>query len=88
MRVSGHVFGEDNYGYRLLKTREELEDAFIKLYNEEVRCAIIAGASGFIYTQVSDIEDETNGVLTYDRQIKKLDAKKIKPLMDELSKLI
>ena len=88
MRVAGHVFGEDNYGYRLLKTSEELEDAFIKLYNEEVRAAIIAGASGFIYTQVSDIEDETNGVLTYDRQIKKLDAEKIKPLMDELSKLI
>ena len=88
MRVSGHVFGEDNYGYKLFKTRDELQDAFIKLYDEEVRAAILAGASGFIYTQVSDIEDETNGVLTYDRQVKKLDAEKIKPLMDELSRLI
>ena len=88
MRVSGHLFGDDNYGYKLFSSLEDFEGAFIKLYDGEVRRAILSGASGFIYTQVSDIEDETNGVLTYDRQVKKLDAEKIRPLMNELSSLI
>lgn len=87
-RIPGHLFGEDNYGYRLFKTREEFEEAFIHLYDKEVREAIQNGASGFIYTQVSDIEDETNGVMTYDRQVKKLDAKKILPLMKDLSSIV
>ena len=87
-RVPGHLFGEDNYGYRLLESKEAFTEAFLKLYDTEVRAAILNGASAFIYTQVSDIEDETNGVLTYDRQVKKLDAEKVLPLMKELKALI
>jgi hypothetical protein len=67
---------------------EKFEDAFIKLYDTEVRAAILSGASAFVYTQLSDIEDETNGVLTYDRQVKKLNPEKILPLMRELASLI
>lgn len=88
LRVPGHLFGKDNYGYKLFETREAFEDAFLRLYDEEVRAAIINGASGFIYTQVSDVEDETNGVMTYDRQVKKLDAARVLPLMKELATLI
>ncbi|MBQ7356571.1 MAG: glycoside hydrolase family 2 [Clostridia bacterium] len=88
LRISGHLFGDDNYGYKLFKTKEELQEAFIRLYDKEVRLAIQRGATAFIYTQVSDIEDETNGVLTYDRQIKKLDPEKVAPLMKELSEII
>jgi hypothetical protein len=88
LRVEGHLFGEDNYGYRLFDSMEKFEDAFIKLYDTEVRAAILSGASAFVYTQLSDIEDETNGVLTYDRQVKKLNPEKILPLMRELASLI
>jgi hypothetical protein len=88
LRVKGHLFGEDNYGYKLFETRESFEEAFLALYDGEVRRAILAGASGFIYTQVSDIEDETNGVITYDRQVKKLNPERTRPLMKELESLI
>ncbi len=83
-RVEGHLFGENNYGYALFKTREEFEAAFRRLYGEEIKPLISKGISALVYTQVSDVEDETNGILTYDREILKVDAKKTKELMDEL----
>ncbi|WP_297034910.1 hypothetical protein [uncultured Enorma sp.] len=33
------------------------------------------GLAGYVYTQISDVEDEVNGILTYDRRINKLDVK-------------
>jgi hypothetical protein len=33
------------------------------------------GLCGFIYTQVSDVEDEVNGILTYDRKVVKIRTK-------------
>ena len=83
-RVEGHLFGKENYGYSIYKTREEFEDAFVKLYSCEVAEAIDRGASAFVYTQVSDVEDETNGILTYDRKICKLSAERIRPIMESL----
>ena len=83
-RVEGHLFGEGNYGYRLFKTRGEFEDAFVKLYSEEIAPLVPLGISALVYTQVSDIEDETNGVMTYDRRVLKLNPERIKPIMDTL----
>jgi len=87
-RVEGHLFGEDNYGYRNMKTREELEDCFVRLYEDEIEPLIPLGISALIYTQLSDVEDETNGILTYDRRVRKLDAGRIRPLMERLNKLV
>ena len=83
-RVDGHLFGKENYGYSLYETREKFEDAFIKLYNDEVKPLISKGICALVYTQVSDVEDETNGILTYDRYVEKLDKNKINKLMQEL----
>ena len=83
-RVKGHLFGDGNYGYRLFKTNEEFEEAFIKLYSEEISPLIPLGISALVYTQVSDIEDETNGIMTYDRRVLKLTPAKIKPIMDKM----
>ena len=87
-RVGGHLFGEKNYGYSIFESQGELEEALIRLYECEVGEAIRMGASGFIYTELSDIEDETNGFLTYDRRRKKLDPSKIKPVMDKLKEMV
>ena len=84
-RIDGHVFNSDNeYGYKSFKTKEELEEAFVALYKNEIIPAISMGLCGSVYTQVSDVEDETNGLLTYDRRICKVDAERIKALSDEL----
>ena len=87
-RVSGHLFGKRNYGYKLFDSEADFESAFIRLYSEELLPLIKKGVSGLIYTQVSDVEDETNGLVTYDRRHVKLDAEKIRPTMEMLSKEI
>lgn len=85
--VQGHTFGDGVYGYRVFKEREDFENAVLKLYDTEVRALIENGASGFVYTQVSDVEDEINGFITYDRQVLKVDAEKLKKLNDELKNI-
>ena len=82
--VSTHTFGEKVYGYRVMAERSEFEDAVYKLYDTEVRELVEKGASAFVYTQVSDVEDEINGFITYDRQVVKVDCERLKKLNNEL----
>ena len=83
-RKDGHLFGSANYGYSLYKTKEEFESAVIKLYREEIFPLAEKGISALVYTQISDIEDETNGFISYDRKFLKLDAEKFSRVMREL----
>ena len=72
-RPEEHLFNPDKaYGYRFFKTQAEYQAAVEKLYRNEILPAIKKGLCAAIYTQLSDVEDETNGVLSYDRQIEKL----------------
>ena len=85
-KIEGHAFNLDKtYGYSTCKTVTEFEDAFIKLYREEIIPAIGRGLCATVYTQVSDVEDETNGLLTYDRRQCKLDEKAMINLKNELN---
>ena len=52
--------------------------------NNDIIANIPKGLSAFIYTELSDVEDELNGFLTYDRQIKKLPFDKIKEINDKV----
>lgn len=72
-RSEGHLFGDKNYCYKLFKSSAELEDAIIALYESEVLPLVKKGVSALVYTQLSDIEDETNGFMTYDRRVVKVD---------------
>ncbi len=83
-RVDGHLFGSNNYGYRLFQSAEEYENAIIKLYSEEVIPLLDKGVCALVYTQLTDVEDETNGFITYDRRVVKVDADKIHALMTKL----
>ena len=83
-RVEGHLFSEKNYGYRLFSEREKFEEAFFDLYRNEVAPLVKEGASAFVYTQLSDVEDETNGLVSYDREIVKVDKEKCKLIMKEI----
>lgn len=72
-RVPGHVASEDEFGYRRFAERAGFERAFLDLQDEQVRPAIACGLAGFVYTQLADVEQETNGLLSYDRRVTKLD---------------
>lgn len=45
----------------------------LALYRQRIEPAIPKGLCGAIYTQLSDVEDEINGLLTYDRKVLKAD---------------
>ena len=69
-KVEGHSFNPDKtYGYRLFREREAWHQAVKKLYDEQIYPNIDKGLCAAVYTQLSDVEDETNGMLTYDRKI-------------------
>ncbi len=72
--VSGHHFSKYNtYGYGGAKDEQGLTDMIIEMYEKMIIPAIPDGACGCVYTQLSDVEDEVNGLYTYDRKVCKVD---------------
>ena len=87
--IPEHSFNPDKvYGYRMYKSREALGEAVRKLYRDQVIPLIGKGLCGAIYTQVSDVEDETNGVFTFDRKVQKILPEDLDGIMDEISSLL
>jgi len=64
-----------NWGYRSYKTREGLTEAYVSLI-DNLRSLIGDGLSAAVYTQTTDVEIECNGLMTYDRAMIKMNAKK------------
>lgn len=71
--VEQHIFNpQKSYGYKSCKTSEDFCRDLEMLYTEKVIPAAQKGLCAAIYTQVSDVEDEINGLLTYDRKVCKV----------------
>ena len=84
-QVPEHSFNPDKvYGYRMYKSREELAEGVKKLYLQQVVPLISKGLSAAVYTQVSDVEDETNGIFTYDRKVQKILPEEFLPVSQKL----
>lgn len=74
-KLNDHCFNSDKtYGYKKCKNEAALLGDLAKLYNNEILPLINKGLCAAIYTQLSDVEDETNGFLTYDREVQKIKA--------------
>ncbi len=71
---------EDGFGYRKYESKEQLAAALTKLYEKRVAPLVKKGLSGAIYTQLSDVETEINGLITYDRTTEKVDRELMKKL--------
>ena len=88
-KAEGHIFNPDkSYGYGGCETLEALNAAVVKLYMDEIVPCIEKGLCAAIYTQVSDVEDEINGLLTYDRKLCKLEAEQMLPVAAALQKAL
>ncbi|NBE80088.1 glycoside hydrolase family 2 protein [Micromonospora rubida] len=72
LRLDGHAFGPAEFGYKRFRTDAELAGAFTRLHDEQIVPAIPAGLAATVYTQLSDVEDELNGLFSYDRRVLKL----------------
>ena len=76
------------YGYRFFEKQEDFENALIQLYEDEIVPAVGTGLCGAVYTQVSDVEDETNGLLSYDRKVCKVAAAPMQRIAQALTEAI
>ena len=82
--VAGHCFGSKNFGYRAFRSPEALGEALTKLYESQIIPAKKKGLAASVYTQLSDVEDEVNGFVTYDRKCVKLPKQLVRELSYQL----
>ena len=81
----GHSYNpEKSYGYGTCKTPGELTQRIRKIYEQHVIPAISKGLCASIYTQVSDVEEEINGLMTYDRKVVKPDEAVMLKIAEQL----
>ena len=82
--VAGHTWNDANFGYKGYKTPEALMEAYRKLFETQILPARRKGLAASVYTQLSDVEDEVNGFVTYDRKVEKLDADAVRAINQRL----
>lgn len=87
--VPEHFYAKYNrYGYGDCDDKEKLTERIRELYEETILPAVSKGVCGCVYTQLSDVEDETNGLYTYDRKVCKVDKEAMRELGDKLSRAV
>lgn len=80
-----HSFNPDHtYSYKKFDTAQAFNDGVRELYGRDVIAQTDKGLSAAVYTQLTDVEDEVNGLYTYDRKVQKIDA----DMMREINKKI
>lgn len=70
-QIPGHIYSDRPYGYRAYADQEELTAAFSGLLRT-IRGLEAKGLSGAVFTQLSDVEEEMNGLYTWDRKVCKI----------------
>src|SRR6476646_1619810 len=84
MPIKGHTWQQEkNWGYVSYDNKEKLTDAYVALLTA-MRPLIGRGLSAAVYTQTTDVEVEVNGLMTYDREIVKMDLPRIKAAAEKL----
>ena len=84
LAVPGHTWGDKRFGYKGFRDSASLGEAFRKLYETQIIPARRAGLAADVYTQLSDVEDEVNGFVTYDRRVEKLPEALMQAIAREL----
>ena len=81
-----HSFNPDStYSYKKFNTVEEFNQGLKALYERDVLAQIDRGLSAAVYTQLTDVEDEVNGLLTYDRKVMKVNAEMMRSINQTIS---
>lgn len=73
LKLKGHTFNDKMFGYKIYFSQKSLTSAYARLFNRTIIPQIPKALAGTVYTQVTDVEDELNGILTYDRKVLKID---------------
>lgn len=84
MKVNGHTFNDKMFGYKVYNTKDSLTKAYARLFNNVIIPQIKDGLCATVYTQLTDVEDELNGLMTYDRAVVKIDVDKLKEINEKV----
>jgi len=83
--VKGHTWDIDRkWGYRNMQSEREFNNTYVDLM-EQVEPLISKGLNAAIYTQITDVEGEVNGIMTYDREVLKLNPRQAIPVHKTLT---
>lgn len=86
--VKGHLWEPDrNWGYVQFNSSKEVTDEYVK-YAGQLKELIKHGFSAAVYTQTTDVEVEVNGLMTYDREVIKMDEQRIKQVNSEICNIL
>ncbi|MCX4361979.1 MAG: glycoside hydrolase family 2 [Clostridia bacterium] len=85
MKIDRHTFVNKIFGYAIYKNQAKLDKALADLWSKQIIPAKQKGLCAAIYTQLSDVQYEVNGIVTYDRQKIKIDTNALKALNDKLT---
>lgn len=80
VRVPGHMFTKKIFCYKMYPTKEKITAAYRRLYEKKIIPYTKKGMAASVYTQLTDVEEEINGMMTYDREELKIDADTVREL--------
>ncbi len=88
LKVNNHLYDESKaFGYKMMIDQSSLMKRLQYLYEKELIPHIAKGLSAIIYTQLSDVENEVNGLLTYDRKVVKVAIEEMQQLNHNLRQI-
>lgn len=82
--IREHLWPVPNNAYEMMLNKEILTDTYILMLNELEQMIKYYGLSAAVYTQTTDVEHEINGLVTYDRQVQKMDLSKVKQINEAI----
>lgn len=83
--LAGHTWADEaNWGYRQYETQDQLLTAYEQLITDMRVLVETRGLAAAVYTQTTDVEIEVNGLMTYDREIIKLDPERLRAINEIL----
>jgi len=78
LALEEHMSVQKAFGYKKFPDAASLSKAFDSLYRHLVTLVSKRGLSVAVYTELTDVEEEVNGILTADRKVLKIDAEVMK----------
>ncbi len=86
--IKEHLWEPDrNWGYVQFNSEKEVTDEYVK-YAEQLKQLIRQGFSAAVYTQTTDVEVEVNGLMTYDREVVKMDEARVRKVNQEICNIL
>lgn len=84
-KIENHMWNaKKSFGYIMFKDKASLTKAYKLLFEKQIIPKIKKGLCATVYTQVSDVEFEVNGIYTYDRELLKIDEATIKAINSKM----